>query len=375
MRHEIFRAGTRTDNNGNTVTITADDVAAIASHYDKTKHEAPIVVGHPTTNAPAFGWVDKLTAENGVLFANFAEVDDDFADLVRKGRYKKVSASFYPPKHASNPEPSNFYLRHVGFLGAHPPAVKGLAAINFADDEDGIVSFSENEWVLARMLRGLREWIIGKDGIDTADKIIPDWQIDDLKRVAEMPSEPLPQFAEPDLSTPPDKENENMATEQELAAEKAAREKAEKEAATAKAELAKLQAEQAQALRDADHNKNVDFAESLVKAGSLKPADKDLIVKVLDFAEHPEHTTVDFGEGQSLADALKTFLKNGATILSDDEIATQQRAGILGSLKTNVSADFAEASDPKALSHHERALALQAKENISYHEAARRTAQ
>ena len=375
MRHEIFRAGTRTDNNGNTVTITADDVAAIASHYDKTKHEAPIVVGHPTTNAPAFGWVEKLTAENGVLFANFAEVDDDFAELVRKGRYKKVSASFYPPKHTSNPEPSHFYLRHVGFLGAHPPAVKGLAAINFADDEDGIVSFGESEWVLARVLRGLREWIIGKDGIDTADKIIPDWQIDDLKRVAEMPSEPLPQFAEPDLSTPPDKENENMATEQELAAEKAAREKAEKEAATAKAELAKLQAEQAQALRDADHNRNVDFAESLVKAGSLKPADKDLIVQVLDFAEHPEHTTVDFGEGQSLADALKAFLKNGTTILPTGEIATPQRADVSGSLKTNVSADVAEASDPKALSHHERALALQAKENISYHEAARRTAQ
>lgn len=365
MRHEIFRAGTRTDNNGNTVTITADDVAAIASHYDKAKHEAPIVVGHPTTNAPAFGWVEKLTAENGVLFANFAEVDDDFADLVRKGRYKKVSASFYPPKHASNPEPSNFYLRHVGFLGAHPPAVKGLAAINFADDEDGIVSFGETEWVLARVLRGLREWIIGKDGIDTADKIIPDWQIDDLKRVAEMPSEPLPQFAEPDLSTPPDKENENMATEQELAAEKAARKKAE-------AELAKLQAEQEQALRDADHNKNVDFAESLVKAGNLKPADKDLIVQVLDFAEHPEHTTVDFGEGQSLADALKAFLKNGATILPAGETATADRAG-----KQNISGslNFAEFAEPNSQSHHERALALAAKEGISYEEAARRTIQ
>ena len=125
MRHEIFRAGTRADNNGRNVTITPDDVSAIAAHYDKTKHEAPIVVGHPSTNAPAFGWVDKLTAENGVLYADFAEVDGDFADLVRKGRYKKVSASFYPPKHANNPDPGVYYLRHVGFLGAHPPAVKG----------------------------------------------------------------------------------------------------------------------------------------------------------------------------------------------------------------------------------------------------------
>lgn len=377
MRHEIFRAGTRTDNNGNTITISPDDVAVIAAHYNKSKHEAPIVVGHPKTDAPAFGWVDKLTAENGVLFANFAEVDDDFADLVRKGRYKKVSASFYPPKHPNNPEPTGFYLRHVGFLGAHPPAVKGLAAINFADDEDGIVSFGEREWLLARVLRGLREWIIGKDGIETADKIIPDWQIDDLKRVAEMLSEPLAQFAEPDLSTPPHKENENMATEQELAAEKAAREKAEKEAEQAKAELAKLQAEQEQTLRDAAHKQNVDFAESLVKQGSLKPADKDLIVQVLDFTEHPEHVTADFGEGdnkKSLSAALKDFLKNGATILPTGETATANRAGaktVSGSLNKS----FAEFAEPNALSHHERALALAAKENISYEEAARRTVQ
>lgn len=321
MRHEIFRAGTRLDNHGNTYTILPDDVAAIASHYDKTKHEAPIVVGHPTTNAPAFGWVDKLTAENGVLYANFAQVDDDFADLVRKGRYKKVSASFYPPKHPSNPNPSGFYLRHVGFLGAHPPAVKGLKSIDFADDDGNVISFCE-------------------------------------------------------ICEPENKEN-TMTTEEQLAAEKAAREKAEQEAANAKAELAKLQAEQELALRDAAHKQNVDFAEGLVKQGSLKPADKDLIVQVLDFAEHPEHVTADFGEGsnkKSLANALKDFLKNGATILQDGETATANRAGektVSGSLNKS----FAEFAEPNALSHHERALALAAKENISYEEAARRTVQ
>ena len=37
-------------------------------------------------------------------------------------------------------------------------------------------------------------------------------------------------------------------------------------------------------------------------------------------------------------------------------------------------ADFAEAANPDALSHHERAVALAAKEGITYEEAARRTA-
>lgn len=322
MQYEIFRAGTRKDANGNLITITAQDLHDTAQSYNAQFHEAPLVIGHPKHDAPAFGWVAKLNVNGEVLTADFSQVDDELAELVRKGHYKKVSASFYPPQHPNNPVQGKWYLRHVGFLGAHPPAVKGLKNIDFADDDGNVISFCE----------------------------------------------------------PENKEN-TMTTEEQLAAEKAAREKAEQEAANAKAELAKLQAEQEQALRDAAHKQNVDFAEGLVKQGSLKPADKDLIVQVLDFAEHPEHVTADFGEGsnkKSLANALKDFLKNGATILPTGETATADRAGdktVSGSLKTNVSADFAEASDPKALSHHERALALQAKEGISYAEAARRTAQ
>ena len=78
-----------------------------------------------------------------------------------------------------------------------------------------------------------------------------------------------------------------MTTEEQLAAEKAAREKAEADTATARAELKKLQDEQEQSLRDAAHEANADFAESLVQSGHLKPADKDLVVQVLDFAEYP----------------------------------------------------------------------------------------
>ncbi|MDK8117642.1 hypothetical protein QP705_10750, partial [Limosilactobacillus reuteri] len=81
-----------------------------------------------------------------------------------------------------------------------------------------------------------------------------------------------------------------------LAAEKAAREAAEKKAAESQAELKKLQDEQHAALRDGAHEQNAEFAEGLVKAGRLKPADKDLVVKVLDFAEYPADVTADFGE-------------------------------------------------------------------------------
>ncbi len=372
MSYEIFRAGTRTDANGNTVTITEADLAAAAQAYDPKVHEAPIVVGHPKADAPAYGWVKSLGVQNGVLTADFAQVDDGFADLVKAGRYKKVSASFYPPTSPNNPKPGVWTLRHVGFLGAQPPAVKGLSAISFAEGEV-YVEFAEDAHLqTASLLSRFRDWFIGRFGLEEADKVLPDWQIEAIKELAAVPQTYVPaEFTE---SPPPPENHENketpMSLEQDLAAEKAAREAAEKEAAESKAELKKLQDEQHTALRDGAHEQNAEFAEGLVKEGRLKPADKDLVVKVLDFAEYPDDVTADFGEGskkQPLSAALRAFL----TAVLPKQIQGGEMAK--GETPSGLAADFAEASDPEALSHHQRALALAAKEGIPYEEAARRT--
>lgn len=372
MSYEIFRAGTRTDANGNTVTITEADLAAAAQAYDPKVHEAPIVVGHPKADAPAYGWVKSLNVQNGVLTADFAQVDDGFADLVKAGRYKKVSASFYPPTSPNNPKPGVWTLRHVGFLGAQPPAVKGLSAISFAEGEV-YVEFAEDAHLqTASLLSRFRDWFIGRFGLEEADKVLPDWQIEAIKELAAVPQTHAPaEFTE---SPPPPENHENketpMSLEQELAAEKAAREAAEKKAAESQAELKKLQDEQHAALRDGAHEQNAEFAEGLVKEGRLKPADKDLVVKVLDFAEYPDDVTADFGEGskkQPLSAALRAFF---AAVLPK-QIQGGEMAK--GETPSGLAADFAEASDPEALSHHQRALALAAKEGIPYEEAARRT--
>lgn len=372
MYYEIFRAGTRTDANGNTVTITEADLAAAAQAYDPKVHEAPIVVGHPKADAPAYGWVKSLGVQNGVLTADFAQVDEGFADLVKAGRYKKVSASFYPPTSPNNPKPGVWTLRHVGFLGAQPPAVKGLSAISFAEGEV-YVEFAEDAHLqTASLLSRFRDWFIGRFGLEEADKVLPDWQIEAIKELAAVPQTHAPaEFTE---SPPPPENHENketpMSLEQELAAEKAAREAAEKKAAESQAELKKLQDEQHTALRDGAHEQNAEFAESLVKEGRLKPADKDLVVKVLDFAEYPDDVTADFGEGskkQPLSAALRAFF----TAVLPKQIQGGEMAK--GETPSGLAADFAEASDPEALSHHQRALALAAKEGIPYEEAARRT--
>lgn len=140
----IFKPGTHQPMEGEPISFTLKDFEATARAYNMDLHEAPLVVGHPKHNNPAYGWVKQMIATPEGLFIEPRQVDEEFAELVRAARFKKISPSFYEPDEPSNPVPGVYYLRHVGFLGAMPPSVKGLKPIEFADGGQGIVCFNEN---------------------------------------------------------------------------------------------------------------------------------------------------------------------------------------------------------------------------------------
>ena len=118
---DVFRCGTHLDHSGKWRTFSEADIdKAIASYQSDS---APIVVGPPTLNAPAFGWIQQFRRQGPTLQARCSRVADEFADLVKRGLYKNRSISFN----------SDGTFRHVGFLGAAAPAVKGLEDIQFAD--------------------------------------------------------------------------------------------------------------------------------------------------------------------------------------------------------------------------------------------------
>lgn len=125
---EIFKVGKHRDHSGATSKFTRQDLEDIASRYDPTYHEAPVVIGHPKDNRPAFGWVEALKAEGNTLLAKLKDVVPEFLDLLKRGLFKKRSASFY-----RDLDGKGTYLRHIGFLGATPPAVKGLSDLSFKD--------------------------------------------------------------------------------------------------------------------------------------------------------------------------------------------------------------------------------------------------
>lgn len=311
---EIFRAGRQVDDAGNAHDFSEADVAAIAAAYNPALREAPLTVGHPASNLPAYGWVKGLgVVTGGVLTMNPHQVEPQFAEMVQAGRFKKRSASFYPPVSPNNPTPGRWYLRHVAFLGAQPPAVAGLKDIQFAegDAETGAVCFSEAVFNPSTH-----------------------------QEKATMDEETKARLAQAEAETKAAKEAQANAE----AATKAAQE-----------QLAQFAEQQ----RQGRHAAHVSFCEAQVKAGKLLPKDKGTAVAVLD--QLAEAQPVEFAEAGvskkvAPADWFKGLIEGAKPLVEFGEFA----GGDAGGASTKGLSDAELDQRAKAYAHQH---------NVSYSEA------
>lgn len=355
---EIFKAGKRYDANGVLKDITVEQLQKTVEAYNPEYHEAPLVIGHPKSNNPAWGWVKSLSLDGDVLKADVDEVDAEFAEMVKDGKFKKVSAAFYLPDSPNNPHKGVLSLRHVGFLGAMPPAVKGLKQVEFAED-DLFIEFSD--WGQANLFARMREWIIGKFGIEDADKALPHYEVEWLKedamrdqikkQVQDEQATPEPIFNEPQMT-----KGETGMTPEEIAALKAENEKL-------KAEKAEAEAAKAEADLQAEKVGNAEFCEGLVKEGKLAPVVKDQLVKALDaLAEMKAGREPEFNEGEDVLSVFKSALSAGPKIIEFSEVATADKAN---PQEQDVVA-YAEGTSAEAINMDKSVRAYMKEHNVSY---------
>lgn len=343
-RIEVFRPGTFTPMQGEPITYSAGDLKAVADAYDHETAPAPIVIGHPDTDAPAFGWVERFEYDSRAerLVAHLREIEPAFAELVKAGRFKKVSMAFFGPSQPHNPVPGTWYPKHVGFLGAAAPAVSGLKNATFAGAAGATFTTSFGTATQAAgIFRRLRDWLIDKDGLEAADKVLPAWEIDWLDE-AEQPRGPV--YAVPpippkkDLPVPKDAEPDPAFAERETALAARERNIADREAAAA-------------------HADNVAFAEGLVAGGQLLPVSKDKVVAILDAL--PAAASVSFAEGSpkiTAAAALREVLAAQPKVVTFGALELPEDPGRKGA--TTFAADGKDV-DPAGLALHQKALAYQ----------------
>lgn len=300
---ELIRPGTYTAMNGKEITFSEADLRASADAYSPALSEAPLVVGHPTTDAPAYGWVEALNF-CGALQATPSQVDPAFAEIVEAGRYKKVSAAFYLPDAVNNPKPGVHYLKHIGFLGAAAPAVKGLRNAQFAAAEDGMITV--------------------------------------------------------ELSEPPQRTEERTMPQNttDPAADTAAAAKtlADNEAAFAE-RVKSFEAEQ----KRRRHEGIAQFAAEQVKAGRVLPKDKDGLIAFMDAM--PAALTVELAEGDSGVKTkqdglgwLRTFISG---LPAQVEFGEHGRAEDESGGTAPFAAPQGYSADPGRLSLHRKAMAYQ----------------
>lgn len=183
---EIFRAGQHVDSKGRACSFTTADLDQVVDNNTKLG-PAPLVLGHPQHDDPAFGWTHELKREGDSLFMKAGDVHPDFAASVQSGAYRNRSVHVFPDK------THGWRLRHVGWLGAAPPAID-LKPVQFAAAEDEGHEFGSSDispWDvysalddIAALMRGWRERLIATDGLDAANEALPEWRISGIAATA-----------------------------------------------------------------------------------------------------------------------------------------------------------------------------------------------
>jgi hypothetical protein len=349
---ELFRTGEHTDSSGHSHKFTADHVAAIAKSYDKGKAPAPVVVGHPAMDAPAYGWVDGLAfnAASGKLDASL-DLHDEMEQAITAKHFNRVSAAFFAPEHPSNPMPGSFYLRHVGLLGAAAPAVTGLKPFGFADNGEAH-AFADTSGPVLNIEFALDAG--GSKGVleQLADALFA--AVGKKTPATTITLNPVPNFTAP----PASQENRSMMTDAEKIEFQAAKDRV--------SALEKQLKDSANTARTEAANT---FADGLITAKKLDPARKaEVVATYMALAQTP---AVEFAAADGVKtsvpalDAWKKTMEHAAPVLktvatAGGDVETRNT----GVRALNFNAPAGTTVDAESAGLHNKVLAYMAKHAI-----------
>lgn len=341
---QIFEGGQQTDSEG--VTHNGNELIDKAVAQFSSNHEPPVCIGHPKDNAPAWGWVEGLKKEGQSLWAKFKQVQPEFEDMVKRGMFKKRSAAFYP----------DGSLRHVAFLGASPPAVKGMPDMAFSDKAITFeYSDSLTNYTLAGILGRLRDYLIEKDGIDKANQIIGEYDVDALKTAATAEEDVADDVQPVTYKEKSMKELltklKELVTFAEAVPGEVIKNPDEEIAKAVAAEKVKLESEYSEKYkslkRDAKKAEIKDWCDAMVAKGKITPAMlKCGIPEFMEvFAE--SDSVIEFGETKekdTLYNRFKMLIETDFPKVEYKEVATRDKVVNSKDKREEIIAAFVEAN-------------------------------
>jgi len=148
--------------------LTSEIIREVVETFPEVK-EAPVTLGHAYADyMPAFGWVKSLRADQDytLLFGD-VELLKPLRDAFEEGYFKKWSVGI-----RRRPRDGKRYLHHLAFLGAVPPAIKGLTVIKMSEEgEEEMFVFSDNVKFVSK---AKTDWPVAEKNIE--------WDVDAAKK-------------------------------------------------------------------------------------------------------------------------------------------------------------------------------------------------
>lgn len=351
----IFKAGEQISSTGLKKVFTEEDLQSMVESFNPNSHEPPIRVGHEDNDkVPSFGWVKNLERQGGNLYA-YVEFTPEMEELIQKGHYRKVSASFYSPASEVNPSKGKYTLKHVAMLGGTPPAVKGLEPFGFSEAEGEMHSeeleiefteIKEEPEMVTEAKKPSTEEVEVKEEFKEKKPVKVEIEVEEEEEEEEMPEEDedMEMSEVASLQTRlremevkflelsyKEKESEDLQTRL-----------AEMEAKFAEMEAAKAEAEALLMKEKRDRRREVlsQRVEALYSEGKLTeglyPQDE-----LLEFAVGLEEGTLEFSEGETAADTLIAILSSIPAPVEFGEFAPESEAVVPESSEEE-EVDFAE---------------------------------
>ena len=300
---EIFTSGRHKDSKGNIRDWTKSDLEEIKSNFYTKNPDAPICCGHPKSNSPAYGWVDDLKIEDDInkishLYASYKDVQPEFKEAYNRGLFKTRSISLTP----------DLVLRHVAFLGAQTPAIKGLEQFCFADcTEEILIEFEESSKSLS---------FDDKENAGTLTNTGTSNEANSKENNGQSSIEDGLGAAQPQPHQI-NEENTNMKG-QEMSEEELRKEIAAKDDT-----IAALQKQIDDAKKLADTKNFEDFCDKAIQDGNILPAQKNDVLNIL-FACNDSSINFDDGSEKPATEVFQNFVKSLKQI-DFEEIATPQK--------------------------------------------------
>ncbi len=344
----VLRTGTFTGKDSLTggpseLVVDRAKIDRIVANYNTELAEVPFCIGHPKTDDPAFGWVEKFKRVGDVLMALPGRITPEFKKAVQDGFYKYVSAKVRP----------NDTIAHIGFLGAAPPAVAGLGPVTLAEGDSGVtVELAQADlWVEKNLFRRIRTFfgrirdsMVAEGGVEAADKVLTQDDLDYFTQAIDNLELQTPQsiaLSEPGQGSRKDDMDPKVLQQQldaanaslltantkigTLTTDLAA---ANEKASTATSALAALKAQVEKEKTDARATEFSEYCDAAVKQGKIKAGDKRSIVALMELAFKGGEIELTEGGATSKKSALE-YLKNLIAVkkpsVTFTEIATPER--------------------------------------------------